>query len=121
MLLAGAFGNYLNPASACRMGLLPEELLERITSVGNAAGSSAKLLACDRAVLTLSQTLTDKIKWQVCRNFSGSLPNQWASGSKWNIQRGQSMGIALVLLSSMNYSMSGGHTMGKGCEVWIWT
>ena len=30
VLLAGAFGNYLNPASACRMGLLPEELLERI-------------------------------------------------------------------------------------------
>ena len=63
VLLAGAFGNYLNPASACRMGLLPEELLERIVPVGNAAGSGAKLLACDRSILPLSQTLTDKIEF----------------------------------------------------------
>ena len=63
VLLAGAFGNYLNPASACRMGLLPEELLERIVPVGNAAGSGAKLLACDKAVLPLSQSLIERIEF----------------------------------------------------------
>lgn len=63
VLLAGAFGNYLNPASACRMGLLPEELLERIVPVGNAAGSGAKLLACDKEVLPLSQSLIAKIEF----------------------------------------------------------
>ena len=61
--LAGAFGNYLNPQSACRIGLLPEELLERITPVGNAAGSGAKLLACDKSALPLSQKLTDRIEF----------------------------------------------------------
>ena len=63
VLLAGAFGNYLNPASACRIGLLPEELLERIIPVGNAAGSGSKLLACDKTVLPLSQKLTEQIEF----------------------------------------------------------
>jgi uncharacterized 2Fe-2S/4Fe-4S cluster protein (DUF4445 family) len=34
-LLAGAFGTYLKPESACRIGLLPPELAGRIHSVGN--------------------------------------------------------------------------------------
>ena len=63
VLLAGAFGNYLYPASACRIGLLPEELLERIIPVGNAAGSGSKLLACDKTVLLLSQKLTEQIEF----------------------------------------------------------
>ena len=42
--LAGGFGNYLNQASAQRIGLLPPELPpERIEGVGNAAGVGAKL------------------------------------------------------------------------------
>ena len=61
--LAGAFGNYLNPQSACRIGLLPEELLEKIEAVGNAAGSGAKMLACDRELLPLTQKLTEKIEF----------------------------------------------------------
>ena len=61
--LAGAFGNYLNPQSACRIGLLPEELLEKIEPVGNAAGSGAKMLACDRKLLALTEELTEKIEF----------------------------------------------------------
>ena len=61
--LAGAFGNYLNPRSACRIGLLPEELLDRIEPIGNAAGSGAKMLACDRKLLPLTQELTNKIEF----------------------------------------------------------
>lgn len=45
--LAGAFGTFLRPASACAIGLLPPELLEKIVAIGNAAGSGARLLACD--------------------------------------------------------------------------
>lgn len=41
--LAGAFGNYLNPVNACEIGLIPKNLLNRITSVGNAAGTGAKM------------------------------------------------------------------------------
>lgn len=61
--LAGAFGNYLNPASGCRIGLLPPELEGRITAVGNAAGSGAKLLACDREALDLAQALSERIEF----------------------------------------------------------
>ena len=61
--LAGAFGNYLNPASACRIGLLPEELLDRIEPIGNAAGSGAKMLACNKSLLPLTQKLTERIEF----------------------------------------------------------
>lgn len=61
--LAGAFGSFLNPESACRIGLLPEELSERIEAVGNAAGSGAKMLACDRRLLPLTEELAGKIEF----------------------------------------------------------
>lgn len=63
VLLAGAFGSYLNPSAACRIGLLPEELEGKITAVGNAAGGGAKILACDREALALSQKLKDQIEF----------------------------------------------------------
>lgn len=49
VLLAGAFGNYLNPRSACAIGLLPPALAEKVKGVGNAAGTGAKaaLLSLD--------------------------------------------------------------------------
>ncbi|MCP4404158.1 MAG: DUF4445 domain-containing protein [bacterium] len=43
ILLAGAFGNYIDPQSALRIGLIPALPLERIRSVGNAAGRGAQL------------------------------------------------------------------------------
>ena len=43
LLLAGAFGNYIRKESAVRIGLVPEMPVEKITSVGNAAGTGAKL------------------------------------------------------------------------------
>ncbi len=43
VLVAGAFGNYMNPASACSIGLLPMELSDKVLPIGNAAGEGAKL------------------------------------------------------------------------------
>ena len=43
--LAGAFGNYLDPASACAIGMIPPCLEDRILPIGNAAGEGAKLCA----------------------------------------------------------------------------
>ena len=63
VLLAGAFGSYMSPESACRIGLLPEELRGRITAVGNAAGRGAKLLACNKEMLAKSQILRDRIEF----------------------------------------------------------
>lgn len=55
--LAGAFGNYLTPASACRIGMIPPVLLDRIFPIGNAAGEGAKLCALNREEYLYSQTL----------------------------------------------------------------
>ena len=63
VLLAGAFGSYMDPKSACRIGLLPEMLLDRIEAVGNAAGSGAKMLACDQKLLPLTGQLCENIEF----------------------------------------------------------
>ncbi len=41
VLLAGAFGSYISPASARDIGLIPHLPLDRLTAVGNAAGQGA--------------------------------------------------------------------------------
>ncbi|MBP8605047.1 MAG: DUF4445 domain-containing protein [Phycisphaerae bacterium] len=44
VLLAGAFGNYIQKDSAVRIGLLPPIPLEKIHFVGNAAGTGAEMI-----------------------------------------------------------------------------
>ena len=57
VFLAGAFGNYIRPASARRMGLLPDLPLEKIRFVGNAAAVGAKqVLLSTKARLNAEQT-----------------------------------------------------------------
>jgi uncharacterized 2Fe-2S/4Fe-4S cluster protein (DUF4445 family) len=41
--LAGALGNYVNPYSAMRIGLIPITAVEKIVSLGNAASAGAKM------------------------------------------------------------------------------
>lgn len=41
LYLAGGFGSAMRPESAARIGLIPEELSDRATVLGNAAGSGA--------------------------------------------------------------------------------
>lgn len=45
VMIAGAFGNYMEPHSACGIGMIPSELEDRIVPVGNAAGEGAKIAA----------------------------------------------------------------------------
>jgi len=42
IILAGAFGTFIDPLSAIEIGMLPPVPSERITQVGNAAGAGAK-------------------------------------------------------------------------------
>ena len=69
--LAGAFGNYMNPASACRIGMIPPVLLEKIEPIGNAAGEGAKLCALSRAEFAYSQRLARETQFLEL----ASLPN----------------------------------------------
>lgn len=61
--LAGAFGNYLTPASACRIGMIPPELENRIMPIGNAAGEGAKLCALSRKEFEYSQRLAKETEF----------------------------------------------------------
>ena len=45
VMIAGAFGNYMSPHSACAIGLIPLELESKIIPIGNAAGEGSKIAA----------------------------------------------------------------------------
>ena len=55
--LAGAFGNFMNPASACKIGMIPPCLEDRIEGIGNAAGEGAKLCALSEAEFEYAKRL----------------------------------------------------------------
>lgn len=42
--IAGAFGNYMDIENACSIGLIPFELKNRFSPIGNAAGEGAKIV-----------------------------------------------------------------------------
>lgn len=55
--IAGAFGNYMDPRGACRIGMLPGILKDRIIPVGNAAGEGAKLALLSKEELARAERL----------------------------------------------------------------
>lgn len=63
VFLAGAFGNYLTPTSACRIGMIPPVLSDRIKPIGNAAGEGAKLCAVSRENFAYSQKIASNTEF----------------------------------------------------------
>ena len=59
VILAGAFGSFLNITNACRIGLLPSKLQSRIVAAGNIALSGARALAMDKKLLPLAQAIAE--------------------------------------------------------------
>lgn len=59
--IAGAFGNYMDPQSACDIGLLPTPLRDRIIPVGNAAGEGAKISLINKEERKMTTVLMDQI------------------------------------------------------------
>ena len=57
VFLAGAFGNYLAPASACKIGMIPPALEEKIRPIGNAAGAGARLCSLSNAEFAYAKKL----------------------------------------------------------------
>ncbi len=49
IVLAGAFGSYIDPLHAMVLGLIPDCDLSRVTAVGNAAGDGARIALLNRA------------------------------------------------------------------------
>ncbi len=63
VLLAGAFGNYLNPHSACVIGLIPKELESKIKMIGNAAGSGSKLALLSKSEFKRSANIAQSVQF----------------------------------------------------------
>ncbi len=63
VLLAGSFGSYLSPASAVRIGLVPDIPLLRIISAGNVAGEGAKMTLLSVRERAGAQTLLEEVAY----------------------------------------------------------
>ena len=63
LYLAGGFGSYIDKKAACEIGLIPMELLDRISGVGNAAGSGAKMLVMDAGAVARAEDLRRRMKY----------------------------------------------------------
>ena len=61
VLIAGAFGSYIDPASAVAIGMLPPVPLERIKQVGNAAGTGARLALISKEQRRLAAEIAGRV------------------------------------------------------------
>ncbi len=63
VLLAGAFGNYIDKESAMTIGLFPECDLDKVKSIGNAAGEGAKLALLDKEMKKEADEVPEIVKF----------------------------------------------------------
>jgi uncharacterized 2Fe-2S/4Fe-4S cluster protein (DUF4445 family) len=63
VLLAGSFGSYLSPASAIRIGLVPQLPVLRIVSAGNVAGEGAKMALLSVRERVGAQALLEEVRY----------------------------------------------------------
>ena len=100
--LAGAFGTFLDPQSACRVGLLPAELENKIIPVGNAAGSGARLMACDPGIFAKADAVVSAVEYlqlathpEWARAFADSM--HFASEEAYWCQKAVSAGFSYAI------------------------
>ena len=63
VLLAGSFGQYLSPAAAVRIGLVPRIALPRIVSAGNVAGEGAKIAALSLRERAEARSIVNEVRY----------------------------------------------------------
>lgn len=63
ILLAGAFGSYIDPQYAMILGLIPDCDLARVTAVGNAAGDGARIALLNREKRAEAQRLAKEVAY----------------------------------------------------------
>jgi len=64
ILLAGAFGNYVDPEDACTIDLFPGCLTAKVVGVGNAAGHGSCLALLDKNKRKEAERLAQKIEYR---------------------------------------------------------
>lgn len=63
IVIAGAFGNYIDPESARILGMIPEIPLNRISFLGNTAGSGARMCLKSLDIRTEAWRIAEKMKY----------------------------------------------------------
>ncbi|MCB9009546.1 MAG: DUF4445 domain-containing protein [Ardenticatenaceae bacterium] len=63
IVLAGAFGSYIDPKYAMILGLIPDCDLEKVTAVGNAAGDGARIALLNRHKRDEAQRLAEWVTY----------------------------------------------------------
>ena len=63
VLIAGAFGSYMHPENAMRIGMLPQIPLSRVRTVGNAAGTGARMMLVSKAARSKAKKLAKRIEY----------------------------------------------------------
>jgi uncharacterized 2Fe-2S/4Fe-4S cluster protein (DUF4445 family) len=63
VLLAGAFGSYIDPANALAIGLLPDVPVERVAFGGNTSAAGARLALLDRSARERAAELARAVRY----------------------------------------------------------
>lgn len=63
IFIAGGFGNYINPKSALKVGLIPKVEKGNIIKIGNGAGLGAKIYLFDKNKKLESKKMIEKVKY----------------------------------------------------------
>ena len=69
VIIAGAFGTYIDVASAIAIGMLPRLPLDRFRQVGNAAGMGAKLALISRSKRAEAQAIASRVGYVELATF----------------------------------------------------
>jgi uncharacterized 2Fe-2S/4Fe-4S cluster protein (DUF4445 family) len=63
VVLAGAFGSYIDPEKAMALGLFPDCDLARVSSAGNAAGDGARICLLDRGKRIEAEAMARQVQY----------------------------------------------------------
>lgn len=63
ILIAGAFGSYIDPKNVVNIGMFPDVSLEKILQVGNAAAVGAKMMLLSKKIRDNAENIAEKIKY----------------------------------------------------------
>jgi uncharacterized 2Fe-2S/4Fe-4S cluster protein (DUF4445 family) len=75
VIIAGAFGTYIDVESAITIGMLPSLPLERFSQVGNAAGTGARLALISRAMRQQARKLAGRVRYLELARAPGFMHN----------------------------------------------
>ena len=71
IIIAGAFGSYIDPKNVINIGMFPNVQLRKIRQVGNAAGVGAKMILISKKQRANAEKVAKKIRYLELTVFSG--------------------------------------------------